>query len=50
MVVCFSVFHSLMKRMATTDEVIGPILFLLSPASSYINGHNIVIDGGFTAW
>ena len=39
-----------MKRMATTDEVIGPILFLLSPASSYINGHNIVIDGGFTAW
>ena len=39
-----------MKRMATTDEIIGPILFLLSPASSYINGHNIVIDGGFTAW
>ena len=39
-----------MKRMADTKEIVAPILFLLSDASSYINGHNIVIDGGMSAW
>lgn len=39
-----------MGRMAETDEIIGAILFLLSPAASYINGQNIVIDGGTTCW
>lgn len=39
-----------MGRMAETHEVIGVILFLLSSAASYINGQNIVIDGGTTCW
>ena len=39
-----------MKRMAETHEMIGAILFLLSPAASYINGQNIIIDGGTTCW
>ena len=39
-----------MGRLAKVQEVVDPILFLLSPASSYINGHNIVVDGGYTAW
>ena len=39
-----------MRRLAKVQEVVDPILFLLSPASSYINGHNIVVDGGYTAW
>ena len=39
-----------LKRLAFTDEVVYPILFLLSSASSYINGHNIVVDGGYTSW
>ncbi len=39
-----------MKRLATVDEVVNPILFLLSSSSSYINGHNIVVDGGFSVW
>ena len=39
-----------MGRMAETHEIIGAILFLLSPAASYINGQNIVIDGGTTCW
>ena len=39
-----------MGRMAETHEMIGAILFLLSPAASYINGQNIVVDGGTTCW
>ena len=39
-----------MGRMAETHEIVGAILFLLSPAASYINGQNIIIDGGTTAW
>lgn len=39
-----------MKRLAKTDEVVDPILFLLSSSSSYINGHNLVVDGGYSIW
>ena len=39
-----------MKRMAKVEEIVKPILFLCSNESSYINGHNLVIDGGLTAW
>ena len=36
------------KRMANTYDLIGVLLFLLSGASKYITGQNIVVDGGFT--
>ncbi len=39
-----------MGRMGMASELVGGILFLASPASSYVNGHNLIIDGGFTAW
>ncbi len=39
-----------MKRMANVEEMVGPILFLLSSDSSYINGQTLVIDGGMTSW
>ena len=39
-----------MKRKARVEEVCDSIIFLSSDESSYINGHNLIVDGGFTAW
>ncbi len=36
----------LMKRMATAQEMIGPALFLVSDAASYVTGQVLIADGG----
>lgn len=39
-----------MNRLANKDEYISAIEFLCSNKSSYMTGHNLIIDGGRSAW
>jgi NAD(P)-dependent dehydrogenase (short-subunit alcohol dehydrogenase family) len=39
-----------MGRIGKPEEVSGPVVFLLSDAAAYVNGVNLPVDGGWTAW
>ncbi len=38
-----------MRRMGVEEDLIGPIIFLASDASSYVNGEILHVDGGWAA-
>lgn len=41
---------SMLHRLSTPDEFRGPVLFLLTNASSFMTGADIKVDGGHTAF
>ena len=39
-----------LRRMATEEDLKGPVAYLASDMSAYVTGQNIIIDGGWTVW
>jgi len=42
--------RTMLGRLGEATEIRGPILFLASPASSFVTGTVLAADGGWTAW
>lgn len=49
-------FYNMLKnkiplgRIGNQNEIVGPVIFLLSDLASYMTGSDIPVDGGWTAW
>jgi len=39
-----------MGRMCQPEDLTGPVVFLASQASSFVTGHVLALDGGYTCW
>jgi NAD(P)-dependent dehydrogenase (short-subunit alcohol dehydrogenase family) len=42
--------HTPMKRFGQPEDLLGTVLWLLSPASAFVTGTVVAVDGGFAAF
>ena len=42
--------RTMLGRIGQSSEIGGPLLFLAGPASSFVTGSCLMVDGGWTAW
>ena len=39
-----------LPRMASEENLVGPVLFLAPDLARYVTGHNLVVGEGFSVW
>ena len=42
--------RTMLGRIGHLGEIAGPLLYLACPASSFVTGTSLNVDGGWTAW